>query len=69
MVMRISSRLMSIADLVIAGEPVADIGSDHALLACYLVDEGRCPRAICGELEKDRIAGPLRPFVSMVWTI
>ncbi len=41
---------MSIADLVIPGEPAADIGSDHALLACYLVDEGRCPRAICGEL-------------------
>jgi tRNA (adenine22-N1)-methyltransferase len=47
---------MSIADLVIAGEPVADIGSDHALLACYLVDEGRCPRAICGELGE----GPYR---------
>ena len=69
MVMRISSRLMSIADLVIAGEPVADIGSDHALLACYLVDEGRCPRAICGELGEGPYRRTLRPFVSMVWTI
>jgi len=29
---------------------MADIGSDHALLPCYLVAEGICPWAICGEL-------------------
>lgn len=47
---RIPPRLTSVADLVVIGESVADIGSDHALLACYLVGEGHCPWAICGEL-------------------
>ncbi len=54
---------MSVADLVIAGEPVADIGSDHALLACYLVREGCCPRAICGELGD----GPYRRTLEAVF--
>lgn len=47
---KITSRLAGVAELVINGEPVADIGSDHALLACYLVAGGHCPWAICGEL-------------------
>ena len=47
---KIPPRLTSVAELVVIGESVADIGSDHALLACYLVGEGYCPRAICGEL-------------------
>jgi tRNA (adenine22-N1)-methyltransferase len=46
----LSSRLSSLAAYVIKGEPAADIGSDHAQLACYLVSSGICPRAICGEL-------------------
>ncbi|MGE5545084.1 MAG: tRNA (adenine(22)-N(1))-methyltransferase [Bacillota bacterium] len=54
--------MTSVAELVIAGEPVADIGSDHALLACYLVGEGRCPRAICGELRD----GPYRRTLEAV---
>lgn len=48
--MRIPLRLISVADQVIPAEPMADIGSDHALLPCYLVSEGLCPWAICGEL-------------------
>ncbi len=42
--------MASVADLVITGEPMADIGSDHALLPCHLVSEGHCPWAICVEL-------------------
>ncbi|MGI6550045.1 MAG: tRNA (adenine(22)-N(1))-methyltransferase [Syntrophomonadales bacterium] len=42
--------MASVADLVVTGEPMADIGSDHALLSCYLVGKGYCPWAVCGEL-------------------
>ena len=48
--MRLPWRLAAVAELVITGEPMADIGSDHALLPCHLVREGHCPWAICGEL-------------------
>lgn len=41
---------MSVAQQIIVGEPMADIGSDHALLPCYMIAEGLCPWAICGEL-------------------
>lgn len=49
---KLSKRLQSIADLVTSGSRIADIGSDHALLPVYLVQSGRCPSAIAGELNK-----------------
>lgn len=54
--MRLSRRLKTVGELVLPGEPVADIGSDHALLPTYLVCEGICPRVIIGELNE----GPCR---------
>lgn len=48
--MKIPGRLLEVASYVIANESMADIGSDHALLPCYLVSQGMCPRAIIGEL-------------------
>lgn len=39
-----------IADRVTQGARVADIGSDHALLPVYLIQCGKCPSAIAGEL-------------------
>ena len=46
----LSDRLQAVADLVITGEPVADIGSDHAYLPIYLVRNGMVPWAVAGEL-------------------
>ncbi len=46
----LSDRLQAIADMVIAGEPVADIGSDHAYLPLFLVENNVVPWAIAGEL-------------------
>ncbi|MBB3109018.1 tRNA (adenine22-N1)-methyltransferase [Paenibacillus phyllosphaerae] len=47
---KLSQRLQTIADRVTPGSRVADIGSDHALLPVYLVQSGRSPGAIAGEL-------------------
>ncbi|QHT60309.1 SAM-dependent methyltransferase [Paenibacillus lycopersici] len=53
---KLSKRLQTIADCVTPGARAADIGSDHALLPVYLLQAGRCPSAIAGELN----AGPLQ---------
>ncbi|MDQ6421101.1 class I SAM-dependent methyltransferase [Paenibacillus sp. LHD-117] len=53
---KLSRRLQRIADYVTEGARVADIGSDHALLPVYLLQIGKCPSAIAGELN----AGPLQ---------
>lgn len=51
---KLSKRLQRIADYITPNNRVADIGSDHALLPVYLLQSGRCPSAIAGELN----AGP-----------
>lgn len=43
---RLSKRLAKVAALVPRSLPFADIGTDHALLPCALVAEGRVPSAI-----------------------
>ncbi|HHW41288.1 MAG TPA: SAM-dependent methyltransferase [Syntrophomonadaceae bacterium] len=53
--MKIAERLARIAGYVIPGVPVADIGTDHALLPVYLVQRGISNRVIAGDLNR----GPL----------
>jgi len=52
---RLSKRLKQIADFVPLGTVVADIGTDHALLPSYLVQEKFVPTAIAVDVS----AGPL----------
>lgn len=52
---RLSDRLGAIASLVPSGSRLADIGSDHALLPVFLVQQGTVTTAVAGELN----AGPL----------
>ncbi|MBR2801875.1 MAG: SAM-dependent methyltransferase [Erysipelotrichaceae bacterium] len=51
---KLSERLQTIADLCEAGILI-DVGTDHAYLPCYLVQEGKCPRAYASDLRE----GPL----------
>lgn len=47
---KLSQRLETVASFVPTGAVVADIGSDHAYLPCYLVHKGIATRAIAGEV-------------------
>ena len=51
----ISKRLLQIADLVEKNKVVFDVGSDHALLPCFLVEKGICQKVYAGEIAE----GPL----------
>jgi tRNA (adenine22-N1)-methyltransferase len=47
---KLSNRLHTIAHQVPKSSRLADIGSDHALLPVYLIQQGRVPFAIAGEV-------------------
>ncbi|NLC76237.1 MAG: SAM-dependent methyltransferase [Clostridia bacterium] len=47
---KLNPRLKAVARLVIPGEPVADIGSDHGYLPIYLVSRGIVPSAVAVEV-------------------
>lgn len=52
---RLSRRLQAIADFIPIGFRVADVGTDHAFLPCYLVQNGLIPSGIGIDIRK----GPL----------
>ncbi|NLO20924.1 MAG: SAM-dependent methyltransferase [Syntrophomonadaceae bacterium] len=54
-VVSINGRLLAVARMVIPGQVVADIGSDHARLPIYLVEQGIVSWAIATEISQ----GPL----------
>ena len=51
----LSDRLLAISKLIDNDKVVFDVGSDHALLPCFLVKEGICPKAYAA----DNKEGPL----------
>ncbi|EGL19932.1 MULTISPECIES: tRNA (adenine(22)-N(1))-methyltransferase TrmK [unclassified Paenibacillus] len=49
---KLSQRLLEIAKKVPQGAKLADIGSDHALLPTFLVQQGTVPSAVAGEVNR-----------------
>ncbi len=52
---KLDDRLSAVASLVRQGSVVADIGTDHAYLLCYIIEKGVCPCGIAADINK----GPL----------
>ncbi len=54
--MKLSPRLKAAADFVRCGKKIADIGTDHAHLPIYLVENGICTSAVGSDLREGPIA-------------
>lgn len=59
---KLSTRLQVVADFIPENSRIADIGSDHAYLPCYVVKKGLVPFAIAGEV----VEGPFQSAVRQV---
>lgn len=56
-IVALSGRMQMLADMVTAGNSVADVGCDHAFLPIYLVQTGRCPGCLAMDVRKGPISG------------
>ncbi|MEI6578864.1 MAG: class I SAM-dependent methyltransferase [Eubacteriales bacterium] len=53
---KLSPRLQMVANMVRTGAVVADIGTDHAYIPVYLLQNGICPSAIAADLRERPLA-------------
>lgn len=53
----LSGRMQMLADMVTAGNRVADVGCDHAFLPIYLVQTGKCPNCLAMDVRKGPLTG------------
>lgn len=53
----LSGRMHQLADMVTAGNRVADVGCDHAFLSIYLVQTGKCPGCLAMDVRKGPLSG------------
>lgn len=60
----ISKRLEAIAAMVPADKVVFDVGSDHALLPCYLIEHGIAQKVYAGDNKKGPLESALRNIAS-----
>lgn len=60
----LSKRLKMLADMVTAGNGVADVGCDHAFLSIYLVQTGKCPRCLAMDVREGPLLGAKEHIIS-----
>lgn len=61
---KLSERLKTVASFVKVNTILADIGSDHAYLPCFLVHEGVITKAIAGEVVKGPFESAKKQVIS-----
>lgn len=66
--MMLHERLSAVAGAVRAGSRVADIGTDHAYLPVYLVQNGICPTAIAADIRRGPLAAAERTVAAAGFT-
>lgn len=62
--MRLSKRIYAIADKVIAGDSVADIGTDHGYVPMLLMKNGISPRVIMTDISEGSLAKAKETFAA-----
>ena len=53
---KLSQRLQAIADFVPLGSRVADVGTDHGFLPCYLAQTGQAVQAFACDINAQPLA-------------
>ena len=62
--MRLSKRIYALADNVIAGDSVADIGTDHGYVPMLLLKQGISPRVIMSDISEGSLAKAKETFAA-----
>ncbi len=62
--MRLSKRIYALADNVIDGDSIADIGTDHGYVPMLLMKQGRSPRVIMSDISEGSLAKARETFAA-----
>lgn len=62
--MRLSKRIYALADIVIDGDSVADIGTDHGYVPMLLMKQGRSPHVIMADISEGSLSKARETFAA-----
>ena len=62
--MRLSKRIYALADTVIDGDSIADIGTDHGYVPMLLMKHGKSPRVIMSDISEGSLAKAKETFAA-----